>query len=542
MSIPKEPRQLMINLMYIVLTALLALNVSAEVMNAFFDLNKSLKKSISLTQKDSSETWKSIQKSLESKSELKAPISKAVEEVNISVDKMVQEIQQLQEELIDLSGNQNGIQDEGDFLNEKPIGFKNKDISTRLLVNEGRADEIKENILSLRDSLIQIYSETLSDKNIKESRSLNEGKISTLIANLTNSLPLYIESEEEIKLKSKDGKSMSWAAYKFNQMPLVAVLPILSKLQNDAEMSRAILMSKFAEMTGGLNLKLNNFFPVIIPEKSYVIEGEPFKAKVGIGAYSNELGKSSSVYVNGVKVNIGTDGWGDYVNTINTSGPQKLKMKANVYNPHTKKYYEGDEEFTYEVGKRSASISPTKMNLFYIGVDNPLNISVAGAPSASVRVDCKGCNIAKDGNHYIATAMKPGIAKVSVSAKDFPKTSFDFRVKRIPDPLPKLGDGLSKYGGMIGNAEFRLYKRLDAHLKDFEFDATCNVVGFELSREPKNDDVVTLKNNGANYNEKILRMTSRAKPGDNYYFDKIKAKCPGDQRPRKLPSLMFRIK
>ncbi len=542
MSIPKEPRQLMINLMYIVLTALLALNVSAEVMNAFFDLNKSLKKSISLSQQDSEDTWKGIQAALMSKKKIAVPINKSVQEVTQSVDSLVNFIQNLQDELIDLAGDNNGIQDQNDWLNDKPIGFKNKDVPTRVLVNQGKALVLKEKVIKLKKKLESIYSQTINDEAIVEARSLSEEDIKELELSLRANLALYIESEEEIQKKTKDGKPLSWEAYKFNQMPLVAVLPILSKIQNDAVSSKALLMARFAKLTGGKNLKLNNFFPVIVPEKSYVIEGEPFKAKVGIGAYSSEFSETSTVYVNGQKIKIGKDGWGDFLEPTNTSGPQKLRMKASVHNPHSKKDYEGFEDFTYEVGKRSASVSPTKMNLLYIGVENPLNISVAGSPSGSVRVECEGCEINKNGEQYIAKAKKPGRVKVFVSAEDFPKTPYEFRVKRIPDPLPKLGNGLNKHGGLIGNGEFKLYDRLEADLKDFVFDANCKIIGFNLSHEKKNDDVSTLQNKGSRYSEKVKRLVSKAKPGDNYYYDEIRAKCPGDVNGRKLPSIIFRIR
>jgi len=542
MSLPKEPRQLMVNLMYLVLTALLVLNVSAEVMNAFFDLDNSFKKSIQITNNESRDTWRRIQKSLESKKKLAPAINQGVERIDLAVDSLVEYIASIQIQLIDETGNQNGIIDEEDSINGKPKGSKNKDVSNRILINEKGGEKVRESIIALKQRLSDIYKTVISDREIMASKSFSQDDVEEMSNTLFLNLPLYVESPEEIQKKSKDGATLSWSKYKFNHMPLAAVLPILSKIQNDAEISRSMIMSKFANLIGGNNIKLNNFFPVIVPEKAYVTKGETFKARVTIGAYSNEFANTSSVYVNGQKINIGADGWGDFTQVASSTGVQKLKLQAKVYNPHSKESFEEFDQFVYEVGSRSAAVSAAKMNLLYIGVDNPLDISVAGVNSNTVKVDCEGCSIQSAGGKYIAKVTSPGKAKVFVAGEGFPKTAYEFRVKRIPDPLPKVGDGLRKYGGKIGNGEFKLSSKIDAHLKDFDFDAVCDIVSYIATRHKKNDDPVSHQNAGSIYNSKVRRMVDQAKPGDDYYFDEIVAKCPGDTRGRRLPSLVFKIR
>ena len=542
MSIPKEPRQLMVNLMYLVLTALLVLNVSAEVMNAFFDLDNSFKKSMLIANEDANNTHRTIKKALSSKKNLAPAINGGIEKMNYKIDSLVDYISAIQAQLVDDTGNRNGVLDEEDYVKGKPRGTKNKDVSNRLLVNNGEGENIKSQIYRLKNDLIKIYQEVISDPEIKKAMTYKDEDIEEIIKSLEYNLPLYVESEEEIQTKSKDGKSLTWSQYKFQHMPLAAVLPILSKLQNDAETSRSMIMSKLASLTGGNNIKLNNFFPVIVPEKGYVIDGEPFKARVTIGAYSNEFAKTSSIYVNGKEVRIGADGWGDYVETANSMGPQKLNLKAKVFNPHSKERFEEFDEFEYEVGARSSTVSATKMNLFYVGVENPVDVSVAGVNSNSVKVKCEGCSLSKEGNQYVATATKPGRAKVIVSADDFPATAYEFRVKRIPDPLAKLGDGLNKGGGPMGNGEFKIQKGLDAYLKDFEFNAPCSIVGYTFTRHKKNDDPITVKNRGGKFNDKSRRLVDQARSGDHYYFDDIYAKCPGDTNGRRLPNMVFKIR
>ena len=202
----------------------------------------------------------------------------------------------------------------------------------------------------------------------------------------------------------------------------------------------------------------------------------------------------------------------------------------------------GNSEFEYEVGVRSASVSADKMNVFYIGVDNPVSVSVAGAPSNSVKATCSGCNMNGSGGKFNVTVSKPGDITINVTAEGFPSTPFKFRGKRIPNPVPVLGAGPNKNGGLMGNGEFKAQQGLAAILEGFDFDAKCQIQGYELTRVAKRQDPVSSVNPGARYGGDAKRLVNAAKPGDTYYFDKVKARCPGDSAGRKLPSIVFKIK
>ena len=133
MALPKEPRQIMINLMYLVLTAMLALNVSAEIMNAFWDLNTSLQKSNTLTSEGVNQTKLGIQGILEKKPKLQEPLNAGIDEVREEVNTLVSYIDEVKDYLIDQSGNKDGVVDENDMDKGLPKGKKNKDLTTRYL-------------------------------------------------------------------------------------------------------------------------------------------------------------------------------------------------------------------------------------------------------------------------------------------------------------------------------------------------------------------------------------------------------------------------
>ncbi|NND31591.1 MAG: hypothetical protein HKN76_03300 [Saprospiraceae bacterium] len=539
MAIPKEPRQIMINLMYLVLTAMLALNVSAEIMNAFWDLNNSLEESNALTSESVKATEQGIQPILEKKPKLREPLNAGIKEVRNEVSALVDYIEEIKVFLIDETGNKNGTVDEEDFYNGLPRGKKNKDLTTRYLVEEGKGEELMERVNEAKAKLIAVFEKTLQDEDVQAEAKLTDSEIEARIKNINENITLGIDESWRDKA-DKDKKT--WSDYKFKQMPIVATLPVLTKIQTDARSAEATLVNKMAELVGGREIKLNKFFPVMNAKKGYVIRGEKFEAEVSIGAYSSEFAKTSSISINGKSIPLNDEGKGTYSEIANSYGKQNLRLTANVKNPLTGETFTESSEFEYEVGERSATVSADKMNVFYIGVDNPISVAVAGASSNQVKVSGSGVTVKGNNGKYIVTAKKPtNDAKISVSAPGINK-SFDFRVKRIPDPVPTLGRGPNKNGGSMGSGEFKAQLGLAAVLENFDFEAKCNVQGYNLTRVAKRQDPVEAVNPGPRYQGRAKNLVAQAKPGDIYYFDNVKVRCPGDSAGRRLPSITFKIK
>ena len=145
----------------------------------------------------------------------------------------------------------------------------------------------------------------------------------------------------------------------------------------------------------------------------------------------------------------------------------------------------------------------------------------------------------KGGGKFIITASTPGEATLTVSGGGATST-FKYRVKRIPDPVPRLG---AKHANKsMGNGEFKAQGGIAAILENFDFDAKCDIVGFEMTYLPKRQDPISRTNGGARWNNDVQDMITKAKPGDSYFFDDIKCKCPGDQAARNIGGLAFKIK
>ncbi|MCC7244256.1 MAG: hypothetical protein IT269_01135 [Saprospiraceae bacterium] len=239
------------------------------------------------------------------------------------------------------------------------------------------------------------------------------------------------------------------------------------------------------------------------------------------------------------------DGIGTFSEKPSSVGEKKYNVSISVRNPATGQTDVVKKEFSYEVGQRSVAIQLDKMNVFYIGVQNPISVSAAGVPSAQVKVNGSGggINISSAGGagKYNVTVNTPGEATITVSGGGVSQ-SFPFRVKRIPDPVPRLGGKITNKGGTMGNGEFKAQGGMSAMLDGFDFDAKCDVVGFELNYVAKRQDVITKTNNGARWNSEVSSLIEKAKPGDVYYFDEVKCKCPGDAASRNIGGITYKIR
>ncbi len=553
MSIPKEPRQLMINLMYLVLMALLALNISAEIMNAFYDLDESLQTSNKLTEKSVKATQEGIQPILDKKPKLKEPLNNGISRVRDFVSNFNEEVDFYKDALFVVSTKKQELSDGqiADFIPEisedneeyyatpdkggRPLPGKDKDWTTWYMVKQGKGDTLEALINQTRAGMIDIYAETM--KACQKEAKLKDSEVQEKIDNFTKNLTLSVDSTW--MNSDKD----SWAAYNFYQMPFAACMPKLEKLKADARAAEAIMVNDLAGLVGGRELKLDKFFPIMNAKKGYVIKGEKFDAEVAIGAFSSEFAKTSSISVNGQRISLNSEGKGKFSETANSLGKRTLNLSATVKNPLSGEVMSGKSTFEYEVGVRSATVSPTKMNVFYIGVDNPVEVSVAGANSNKIRANCSGagCNMTGGGGKYKVRVSSPGAAKITVSAEGFTQ-AFEFRAKRIPDPVASFNPTKREDSGSMGNGSFKARKGIVAALLNFDFEAKCNIQGFELTRVPKRQDAQRATNSGPTYSGRTSSLVSQAKPGDIYYFDNIKARCPGDSAGRKLNSMVWTIK
>jgi gliding motility-associated protein GldM len=244
MAIPKEPRQLMITIMYLVLTALLALNVSAEIFNAFKLVNKGLEKSNEVLDRQNSRIPDQVKQLALKDPEKYGDYAEKVDEIVATGEEFVSYVEGIWKELIDEAG---GYKEGKKTIKNK----KDKDVTTRLLVDKGKGEELKGKIQEARDKFLSLVDSA--------DRSAFESKVA-----------LEIDDESWREAKKKE----SWADFNFRQMPIGAVQPILTKFINDAKATESAVLNHYLEKVGGTDVVFDKFEVVSAPEKSYIVKGD----------------------------------------------------------------------------------------------------------------------------------------------------------------------------------------------------------------------------------------------------------------------------
>lgn len=231
--------------------------------------------------------------------------------------------------------------------------------------------------------------------------------------------------------------------------------------------------------------------------------------------------------------------------------PQKqakpiLKLSKSEAQPQTARPASKVNTSSSDVVARPAvAMEVVKLNVFYIGVDNPLRIAVANYPADEIQAELKGAGtISGKNGDYTVRVTEPGEVSIVITHKTGGVVDFSavnkYRVKRIPDPAPKL-DG--QYNSRAVPADLMLQsKGISPILENFDLDIACEVISFEVTYLPAQMDPTTWQNIGGQWNNAVKDAIKLAKPGDAYFFDDITVKCPGDLQPRNLGGLSYKIR
>jgi hypothetical protein len=190
-------------------------------------------------------------------------------------------------------------------------------------------------------------------------------------------------------------------------------------------------------------------------------------------------------------------------------------------------------------------VEAAKMNVMYIGVDNPLQIAVDGIPAGEIRVRVKNMygEISGSNGIYNARFSTPGEAKIEVYREKNGKEDLlgvkSYRIKRIPDPVPNLS---GRRSGTMPVGKFTPDLTVSAILENFDFDAVCEIVGYEITILPPKEDPITYQGYGSQLPESVLNRIKTFTEGYSIFIDDIKAKCPGDAAVRNLGGLVFKLR
>lgn len=504
MSLPKEPRQKMINMMYLVLTALLALNVSAEILNAFKTVNRSIDNANGVLISNNNNLYASFANKLtKPESREKAEIWKPKADKVAALSKVLYER---------IDALKIRIRNEAGFTDGKDsTGYEsNLDAATRVMDKQGEGPKLENELTKLKQDLLSI------DPEIKQA--------------FANKLPIDLSYP-----KSQTGNmSNSWTTSYFYMTPAIAAITILNKFQNDIKTSENQIVTFCHNKIGEVEVRYDKLGFVGGLSSSYLMPGEKLKVYAALGATSS--GAAPQISINGRPVTLNNEGIAETEFAVGSSGAANVVIN---YKDQDGKPQTITRKLDYTVGQPSGvAVSADKMNVLYIGVDNPLTIT-AGVGSEKVSASFSGGTISRvSGAKWVAKPRTPGEHNINVSVEG-KSTPVRYRVKYLPDPASFVSN---KRGGPIPAGDLKAQGGIIARLLDSDFEAAFRVVSYNVGAIGGKYPVYqTSPNTGNRWSGGAATIINNATPGTSIFFDNIKVVGP-DGRTRDLPQMSFNLK
>jgi gliding motility-associated protein GldM len=396
---PETPRQKMIGMMYLVLTAMLALNVSSEILNGFSMVDNSLHKTIESSDARNKALYADFQDLFDKNpAKVREWLDKA-KAVKQKSDDVYSYIENFKRQIIRITDKAEA----NDSAYVSQINAKdNLDKAAEYGLVKGNGKILQKKIEDYRDFLVKLSANNPSKQKLYQS----------------------IFSTK----KTKDGKS--WQIAIFEGMPLSAVVTILTKYQSDVRASEAEVVQYLKNQTDAMDFRVNKITALVVPNTRYVIRGGRYTAQIVLSAVDSTkvpgyFVGSAAVRNGFYEVNCGKSGSYSYSGQIKLPG-----------NDGTVRSYPFKSD--YIVGDPSATLSNEDLNVVYRGIDNKLSISVPGVAAENVSVRVSGGTVQKAGGKYIIRPTQDGEINISVYAKidgkELPMGGGAYRVKYIPDP------------------------------------------------------------------------------------------------------------
>jgi gliding motility-associated protein GldM len=495
----ETPRQKMIGMMYLVLTALLAMNVTKQVLKGYVTVNESVVKSRHNLEDNNKRVTEAFQQAIGGNPgaapyyEKALEVQKMINETCKYIDKLRAHVSEENEKLPKGSGDTLTLK--WSLKNGKIDGY---DDPTRILIGdpsspktgENTAKELEGKINSLLNGIIGVMDKMQTDPKTKLYPADYEA-----LKKKINSLKPVSSGEKE------DGIVMDWGSENFYHLPLGAVTCNLNKIAADLKSLEAEMLGVFSSASGKLAIKFDRIIARVVAPSSYVQVGQQYEANVFLAASSSKLGQGDMEVILGVD-SAGAasgakgeliplvNGEGEYRVAAGAAGDKEYKGVIKYKNPDgTFKYYPFSGE--YKVAPPGASVSADQMNVFYRGVVNPVTAAAAGIAPGDVSISASGAGVKvvqKGGGKYELTFSGTGDCMISVSGKtkDGMKAQgppFKFRVKPLPKPDIKVGGKFAP--PEMKKSELSVVSAIGAGAAGFDFAANYIVQSLEVTGKVK---------------------------------------------------------
>ena len=554
----ETPRQKMIGMMYLVLTALLAMNVSKDILDAFITINTGLETTkVTFDDKLSNQyarfnasynenkvkygpAWEDAQ-------QLKAAANELMVHIDLIKAKTIADTEGLPMDQV-MAKDEFGVDT---IINLKYISSKdNYDVNTLIMIGSKPESPALSDDPDGNNYRAAVLKQKLSEygEKLKEMVKDNPALVSSLETTFT-----FPE-----KVKDASGTPINWESLNFYHVPITATTTILSKIQSDIRNAESDVLGHLFADVDAASYKFTELIPVVLPEKTYILQNDSFRADVFLAAYDGTNLPSIKLAPEGTSVDtipqeladpnasevvMGSDGRGKLRLSANSIGDKHWEGVIKFRKPQGGGFDYYNYSFDYEVAKPSLVVSPIKMNVLYRGIDNPIAISVPGIPQEALKPTISTGTLAKqsDGT-YVAKVKTGSTATVSVSAEVNGQTkqmgSFDFRLKSVPDPVAKFA-GKTSVDNTVKKSQLTASLGVIAELKDFVFDLNYPIRSFDIT-VVMGGDVKTLSSTSNKLTSQQKELLREVRRNQVVIVENIKATAP-DGTIRKLGSINLRV-
>jgi gliding motility-associated protein GldM len=510
----------MINMMYLVLTALLALNVSRETLEVIARVNKSLSQSVESFAAKNNMTYAAFDNAYELNKVKVGPFKIKADSVKVQSQKMIDKITEYKWAIVR----------EADGATGKLDSIKNQDQlnipAQIMLVEPVQVNGVRmSRATDLRNS-IEAYSKFLQSEVGADD--------STLLASIRKSLTV----SDPPKTTRDNGRT--WEQDNFEYLPLIGVITLMTKMQSDVRNAESDVLNYLYKNIDAQSFKFNMLQAVVIPQTSRtVVQGSPYEANVILAAFDTTI--NPRITVGGSTLPY-RDGHGSYTANSGKTGIFTYNGVINYTAPDgSNKTYSFNDE--YEVIPPTLISEPTKMNAFYKGVANPLVVSAVGASAKDITVNMTNAEVKKKGDleYEIWPTKSEGTAILTVTAIINGKTQTyppkTFRLFKVPNPTPKVA---GKNGGKIEKNTLLAQTGVAAELEGFLFDMKFDVKGFKVSVSGSGGFVQDEASTNALFTDKQKKLMSGRKRDDLVIIRDIIALGP-DGINRDLGTITFTV-
>ena len=500
-----SPRQKMINMMYLVLMALLALNVSKEILKSFHLFEKSFNNAAANIDAKNTATLSALDAQYKEKPEKTKPYRDRAKAAQKVADDFVKYMDDLIANIEGLYGGEEARSEEGEMLAadqmEKHANYfgpenLNNGVQLQSAINKAREDMLAFLKPDPKDTMFNITDSKEYDKALEAC---------------------------QLWARDEDGeKAGTWINDNLVHVPSAGIMAIFSRIKNDAKTLEADVLEKLAARVDATDFKFDQLQAKVLAKSNYVMEGENYEADILMVA-SNSTG-TPDIMVGETPVDI-ESGVGKYTQRASGVGIKTFAGRIIVDG----KPFTFEEEFT--VFKPAATIAATEMNLLYKGIDNPMSISVPGFAASEVKISAPGLRLkSMGGGKYNAKVPASTNKSVTITAsitrdgKSKVVGSQKFRVRSLPQPTAQLGgipnDGLPKGKASVG-AQSVIIASMGA---GFAYNLNYRVTGFKLIMAYKRRPPVMASSQNGALTSKMRSMIKSAKSGDRILIEAIRAK------------------